>query len=105
LNDDFGLYETTVQLLGDVSPPVDFKPTIVQQKVHGRGSHGPDYREQTRSFEILLKSYRARSLHLFPVPDLEGYCEEDMRIGKAMQEIQERNTAPSQSIESLALKY
>ena len=38
-NDYLGLYESTVQLLGDVSPPVDFKSTIIANIPYPSLSH------------------------------------------------------------------
>ena len=60
------------------------------------GFHGPDYAVHLHQFKLLLERYGARSLHLFPVADLEGYCEDDMRIWKTMQDTPDRNILPSQ---------
>ncbi|KAH7357075.1 hypothetical protein BKA65DRAFT_534818 [Rhexocercosporidium sp. MPI-PUGE-AT-0058] len=38
-----------------------------------------------KKLEILLKSHGGKSLHLFPIKNLPGYCEEDMEIWKEMK--------------------
>ncbi|KAG4438280.1 hypothetical protein IFR05_006215 [Cadophora sp. M221] len=44
-----------------------------------------------KELEILLKSHGGRSLHLFPVEDSPGYCEEDMRILDEMKREENKN--------------
>ncbi|KAL5323933.1 hypothetical protein ACEPPN_008475 [Leptodophora sp. 'Broadleaf-Isolate-01'] len=51
----------------------------------------PQYQLPSKELEILLKNYGGKSLHLFPVKDLPGYCEEDMMIWEEMKENENKN--------------
>ncbi|KAH9220714.1 hypothetical protein DL95DRAFT_519613 [Leptodontidium sp. 2 PMI_412] len=54
--------------------------------------YNPQYQLQLmKELGILLKSYGGRSLHLFPVKDLPGYCEEDMMIWEEMKGKENKN--------------
>ncbi|KAH7407314.1 hypothetical protein BKA64DRAFT_412178 [Cadophora sp. MPI-SDFR-AT-0126] len=92
------LTETTLERRG----PSKYYDTPLRILENSQSSHGNQ--NLRRQFKELLKSYGAKSLHLFPIPDQPGYCEEDMKSWQGMQGMGEKDAAPLKESQNSALE-